>query len=288
VAWERGPSVAAVLRILVDVLAYRLRKLEMANLAAAVAIMLVLRLGPAELLQRSGFALLLNLFVYLNNDYHDVRADLAAAGRDAHRTRFLAEHPRHALVAQGALLIGLALCAGPDAGLWLTLLLGGGVCVLYSAQLKRRPYVDVLAMLVWGGAMPLCGVPLDRPLGLALAGQLALFSGVFEALQVRRDRVEDAAAGLRTSAVVLGEARLGVLTRALIVLASLYAALVLHPLAGLAAASALLVSQGSEATRAWTRVKLLFGLSFLISCAVGYLHSESRGLWLSLASESTR
>lgn len=284
-AW---PSVAAVLRILVDVLAYRLRKLEMANLAAAVAIMLVLRLGPAELLHRTAFALLLNLFVYLNNDYHDVRADLSAEGRDAHRTRFLAEHPRHALLAQAALLLGLALSAGRDPGLWLALLLGGGVCVLYSARLKRMPYVDVLAMLVWGGAMPLCGVPLERALGWWLAGQLALFSGVFEAMQVRRDRVEDAAAGLRTSAVVLGDARLATLTRGLIVVSSVYGAAVLHPVSGLLAAGALLVSQRGDAAREWTRVKLLFGLSFLLSCAVAYLGSGSRGLWLHVAAESAR
>ena len=47
-------------------LAFRVKKLEMANLVAAVAVMLALRLPWPEVAARSAFALLLNLLVYLN------------------------------------------------------------------------------------------------------------------------------------------------------------------------------------------------------------------------------
>lgn len=277
----------AVLRILWDVLAYRLRKLEMANMAGAIAIMLVLRLPPRELLLRTLVAILLNILVYLNNDYYDVRQDLSAQGRDVQRTRFLSEHMAAARLAQllvAALLAGVAIVAGE--GLWLVAGLGAGICWWYSARLKRTPYADVLAMIAWGGAMPMCGVPLHSTLGLCMAGQLALYSGVFESMQVRRDRLEDAAAGVRTTAVVLGHRGTAWLTRSLIVVSALYCAAVLHPLAGGLSVLALWVGVTDDAARDWTRVKVVLGVAWLVCCGLIYAAGGSSGLWLRLLVET--
>ena len=87
------------------------------------------------------------------------------------------------LLLQGLIAIAVAW----DRGLLVPLVLGGGTCVLYSSLLKRRPFLDVIAMIVWGTAMPLCGTPLGDRLGWAMALQLGLFAGVFECLQVLRD-----------------------------------------------------------------------------------------------------
>src|SRR5574341_1274406 len=100
------------LRIVIGVVAYRLRKLEMANLAAAVAIAVALGLAPLDVAYRTFFAFLLNVLVYLNNDYLDVGMDLHSTGKDTDKTRYLAEHLRAALVAQivlGAALVAFAL-----------------------------------------------------------------------------------------------------------------------------------------------------------------------------------
>ena len=72
----------AAFKILRDVLVERLRKREMANLAGAVSIMLVLGLPGPEMGVRVLFATLLNVLVYLNNDYCVVEFDLYAPGKD--------------------------------------------------------------------------------------------------------------------------------------------------------------------------------------------------------------
>ncbi|MCA9707558.1 MAG: UbiA prenyltransferase family protein [Myxococcales bacterium] len=260
----------AELEIVLDVARYRLRRLEMANLVAAVAIMLALGLPAAELGVRAGFGVLLNLLVYLNNDWFDLDDDLAAPDRDAAKTRFLATHRDAALRAQLALLgalVGFAIAWG--GGLHWPLLVGGGVCWLYSALLKRRPYVDVLAMMLWGLAMPAVAVPPGHPEGWVLLGQLALFSGVFETIQVLRDRFVDARRGVRTTAVVLGRARTERLARGLLVLSGAYAATCFHPLlAVLPLCAAMLPIPAAGLPRYWNRVRLLLGPTLLLECVL--------------------
>jgi len=92
---------AAVFKILSDVLVFRVRRLEMANLAGALSIMGVLGLAVEEVAVRVVFALLLNLLVYLNNDYCDIAWDLQAPIRDREKTTFLRKNMAAAAVAQG-------------------------------------------------------------------------------------------------------------------------------------------------------------------------------------------
>jgi 4-hydroxybenzoate polyprenyltransferase len=171
-----------------------------------------------------------------------------------------------------------------DVGLFVPLIAGGGICAWYSAQLKRRPYVDILAMMVWGVTMPLCGSPVESVLGLCLALQLGLFSGVFETIQVMRDSDEDALEeGVRTTAVVLGKKRTLWLARALMVLSSVYALLVLHPAAAAISAVALaLPFEPDRVERYWTRVKLVYGVAWLAICAWVFFTGQSDGLLFAL------
>ena len=101
----------AAFRIVVDVLAYRLRKLEMANLAAATSIAVALHLRPLDVVWRTLFALGLNVLVYLNNDFIDVALDLQSTGKDSAKTRFLHEHKGAALFAQWAMVAVLVAAA---------------------------------------------------------------------------------------------------------------------------------------------------------------------------------
>ena len=71
----------SALRILFDVVVFRLRRLEMANLAGAVSVMLALRLPVSDVVLRTGFALLLNVLAYLTNDYYDLEPSAAAFRR---------------------------------------------------------------------------------------------------------------------------------------------------------------------------------------------------------------
>lgn len=281
----RGP---AALRIVAGVVAFRLRNLEMVNLAGAVSIALALRLPWPEVLYRAGFAFLLNVFVYLNNDYLDAEDDLKAEARNTRQTAFLVEHMDAALAVQWA-LVGLLVVAALafDASLLAALVFGGGTCVLYSARLKRVPVLDVAAMAVWGLSMPLCGFPLGNPLGLCLALQLGGFAAVYEAIQVLRDARQDAAAGIRTTAVVLGPARTRWLSRGLMLLVAIFAALVLHPIAALIAAGALLVPlEGADIERRWTVVKIIYAAAWLLVCGWIFSTGGSAGLVWSIAASS--
>jgi 4-hydroxybenzoate polyprenyltransferase len=274
--------VGAAFKIVSDVLIFRLRKLEMANLAAATAIAFSLGLPIVSVVPRALFGLVLNVLVYLNNDYIDVAVDLQSGNKDAEKSRFLQDNMRAALFAQLTLLALLATAAFLfDHGLLVPLLAGGGVCLWYSAQLKRQPIVDVMAMIIWGVTMPLCGVPLALMLGLggALVLQLGLFSGVFECIQVMRDADEDALEGVRTTGVVLGQRRTLLLTRFLMVSVTVYALLVLQPIAALISALALVVPfRANQQEAYWTRVKLVYGVAWLVICGFVYFTGHSQGL----------
>jgi 4-hydroxybenzoate polyprenyltransferase len=271
-------------RIVLAVLVYRLKNLEMANMAAAISIALALKLSPLELIVRAGFVFVLNALVYLNNDYVDVEIDLKSADKDASKARYLADHMGAALGAQLALVALLVVVAIVfDLGLLVPLIGGGGICWWYSAKLKHMPFLDILAMIIWGVTMPLCGTPVTNLLGLMMTFMLGLFSGVFESIQVMRDADEDAEEGVRTTGVVLGKKRTLLLARALMVVCTVYAALYMHPIAAAISAIALFVPFIEvNIERYWTRVKLVYGVAWLVICAWVWFYGESSGLLASI------
>ncbi len=269
----------AAIRILVDVLVYRLRRFEMANLVATVAIMIALHTPAPDFIVRAVFALLLNVLAYATNDYCDVDRDIAG-GRDPKGTGFLKAHMREALGGQLALAVVLgAIAVWWDPGMLVAGVLGAGLCWVYSAHLKTRPYVDVLAMTAWGIVMPLVAIRLDDPLGWALLIQLGLYSSVFETIQVLRDRDEDAAAEIRTTAVALGSRRTLMLARVLIVVAAGYGVFFLQWGLGLIPLVALLLPGRPEATSVyWNRVRFVFGVGWLALLAWVFFTGGTDGL----------
>jgi 4-hydroxybenzoate polyprenyltransferase len=271
----------AALKVIAGTVGYRVRKLEMANMVAAVSIALALDLTWTDVLVRAAFAFVLNALVYLNNDYIDIQIDLSSADKDRTKARYLAAHKSAALAAQWTLVALLVLASVVyDLGLLVPLVAGGGICLWYSAQLKHRPYLDIAAMIVWGVTMPLCGTPIAHPVGLWMALQLGLFSGVFEAIQVVRDADEDALERVRTTAVVLGKDRTMQLARALMLASSAYAAAFLEPWAAAVTLFAFVVPLHEHAVeRYWTRVKLIYGVAWIVIC-VSVFWAGQRSGWL--------
>jgi 4-hydroxybenzoate polyprenyltransferase len=277
------------LKILVDVAIFRLKKLEMANVFTAVAIMLALGLEWTDMGVRFGFGLLLNLLAYLTNDYCDVDQDLESPNKDHAKCRYLKEHMGAAVGAQVALAVFLALVAlAWSPGLLAPLVFGAGICWIYSWKLKRIPYVDVLAMIAWGVAMPMVGWPLDRALGWLLVFQAALFSACFESIQVIRDHDEDLAKGVRTTAVRLGIPATKILLRAFMVLSAAYAALFLHRWIGLALLACLFLPlDPKRAAVYWTRQRLIMGVVYLALIGWIWWAGSADGWLLSLDSGAT-
>jgi 4-hydroxybenzoate polyprenyltransferase len=279
--------VRAALKIVADVLTFRLRRLEMANMAAAVAVMIALRLPLAELAVLGGFALILNVLAYLINDVVDVDQDLAS-GRAPEKTRFLAEHRRAALGAElalAAVLAAIALFWRP----WLLVpaALGAGICWIYTAILKRVPYADIVAMALWGAAMPMVAIPPDSTLGWVLIGQLALFSACFELIQVLRDREPDLALGIQTTAVRLGPRRTLLVLRIAMLASAAYAIALLHRTIGIALLVAILIPLGADTERYWHRVRLVFGLVWLALVAWVATTGATSGALGALAGSAT-
>lgn len=279
----------AALKILTDVAIFRLKKLEMANMFAAVAIMLSLRLPWDEVGVRFGFGLLLNLLAYLTNDYCDVEQDLASPNKDHAKARFLKDHLSAAMWAQIVLAVGLAgLGFLWSKGLVVALVLGAGICWIYSWKLKRLPYIDVLAMIAWGVAMPLVGFPLDRTLGWVLVLQLALFSACFESIQVIRDHDEDVRSGVRTTAVRLGIPATTFLLRLFMVATAAYAILFINRWFGLALIGALLIPfDKAKAEVYWNRVRMVMGVVWLAMLAWIFWYGSTTGLLSSIGTNDT-
>ncbi|MCA9627722.1 MAG: UbiA family prenyltransferase, partial [Myxococcales bacterium] len=194
-------------------------------------------------------------------------------------------HLGAALGAQIGLAVLLALAAVLyDPGLLLALGVGGGICWAYSARLKARPVVDVLSMVVWGIAMPLVAFPLGNVLGWLLVVQLGLFSACFETIQVLRDHDEDVRAGVRTTAVAFGAEPTRVMARSFMLVAMLYALLVLDRYVGVLLLVPVLVPIPREVTaehmsRYWNRIRLTQGVSWLGLLAGVYLRGTNHG-WL--------
>lgn len=280
--------IADAARIAGEVAVYRLRRLEMANIAGAAAICLALALPLGECAIRIGFAFGLNLLVYLNNDYLDLAADLRAPGRDDRKTRFLRDHRAAGITAQfGLLALLIGVCVYMP-GLVVPLVLGGGVCWAYSAKLKATPYADVAAMIAWGVAMPLCGSPPGSALGWALAGWLGLFSGVFEGIQVIRDHADDSAANVRTTAVALGVTRTLVLVRVILAASAVYGALVVSPwLAALPAAAIAVPLDRSNVTRTWNHLRMILGFAFLGAIAWVWWTGSTHGVLIEVSRSMT-
>ncbi len=274
-------AVAAALRIVLDVFVFRLKKLEMANMGAAVAIMVALHLEISDIAVRSFFALQLNLLAYLTNDYLDVDRDLKA-GREPTKTHFLAGHRRSALFAQwGLFALLIVIAAVYDWGLLIPAIFGAGICWLYTAKLKHMPLWDLVAMTAWGIAMTAVAFPASNSLGWLIVLQLGLFSTCFESIQVLRDHDEDKAAGVVTTAVLLGPRRTLLLARSCMVIAAVYAFLLLHVgVGGWLLAAVLLPCPLDRVSRYWNQVKMVQGLGLATILASVWFHSQPSG-WLS-------
>ncbi len=280
----RPPLLLAALRILGDTAAYRLRKREAGNLVTTATLAVALGLPGGDIAWRVAYAVALNLFVYVVNDLFDVAIDLQAPGRDVGRTRFLADNLRAGWV--GTIALGLALgvaAALRSVDMFVAYAVNVALIVAYSRVLKRQPIVDLVAMAAWGVTMAMVGFPLASRDGWVLAGLLGCLCAVTESVQVIRDEASDRAAGVRTTAAVLGAARAALLARALIVGSAAYAALLLHRYVGLVLLGALAVPLApARIERSWDTLRVLFGITWLVLLAA-YVH-DARSLsgWLAL------
>jgi len=257
-------GLTAALTILWQSFAYRIRMREANNLAVTVSMMVAFALPWGDVLYRTAYALLLNIYVYLINDYCDIQVDLASDKKDQVKTRYMAQH-RHA--ALGALLgLGALLLAG---ALWhsrlllLTFAANTVLITVYSAWLKRVPLVDLVLMALAGGSMTMVGLP-GQPLGWYLIGLLCLLSAAYEAIQVIRDEPTDREHGVRTTAVLLGARWASWVFRGIMVGAAAYGHLVLGSpvVLGLLLAAPLPLSP-RRASRTWDMVRVIGGLVWL-------------------------
>lgn len=275
------PGTPAILRILWDSAAYRLRMREGANLATSMVLAVGMALPWTEIGSRFAYGLLLNLFIYLMNDCFDVRLDLRAPGRHAARTRFLQEHRGAgwaAVAGLGVLLLGLGWISGRE--LWVAFAASALLTAAYSAFLKR---VAVLDLVVVGGiCLSLCllGFRWESAAGWWMAGLAAILCMVTQAVQVLRDHDSDGRAGIRTTAVVFGPAATAWLTRVLVLLAAAYACLFLHRWLGLLLLPAFGVHPRPDtAPRTWNLLRIVFGLAWLALVAAYRFQGDLHG-WI--------
>jgi 4-hydroxybenzoate polyprenyltransferase len=256
------PLLAAI-RIIWEALLYRVKRREMNNALTTTSLMIAFHLAWGDVAFRAGYAIVLNVYVYLMNDYFDVELDLASPQKDQAKARYLADHRAAAVGALGglgALLLGGALAHSR----LLVIAFGANSLILfvYSAWLKRKPMVDVVTMGLWGVSMALVGLPAtSSALGWRLIGLLGLLCSCFEVIQVVRDEPGDRVTQIVTTAVLLGVRRAAWLFRALVVLGAAYGCAALRspvPAALLLAVTLPLTPE--RADRTWDLCRGLFGV----------------------------
>ncbi len=272
----RGPVlsfVTAALRIVWDSISYRIRMREANNIAVTFSMMMAFRLPLPAVAYRTGYALLLNMYAYLINDYFDVAVDLQAPDREHHKVQFMADHRAEAvaaLVGCAALLLTAALA---HSLLLVVALASATVTVgLYSAWLKRVPGVDLLMMALAGPSGTIIGIPDSRPLAWKLLGLLALISASYQTVQIIRDEPADRLNGTRTTAVALGAARTAWVYRAIIVIAAAYGAYCIgSPMAIALASTVFLPLTPERAARMWDVARIVAGAVWLYLMVEVYL-----------------
>jgi len=294
--------VLAALRIIWEAALYRVKRREANNLLTSASLMFALGLGAVDLAYRTLFAALLNVFIYLQNDYYDIELDLASPQNDQAKAGYIAEHrgaARGALAGLAALLILLALLH--SSVLLVAFVVNAAIVLVYSAWLKRWPLVDVAMMGLWGITMAMVALPLGSlpfgieaalpgalripalsagaaatPAQIALAWKLLVLLGLlcsaFEVIQVVRDEPGDRETKIVTTAVLLGTRGAGWLFRAILVGTAVYGALGI----GAPIALALLVAVAlpltpARADRTWDLCRVLFGLTWVAILALAWL-----------------
>ena len=266
----------AALRITLETTIYRVRRREANNLLTSISLMLAFRLPWDDVLYRSIFGAVLNVYVYLINDYCDIDRDLASPQKDHGKARFMA---RNRGAAVGALVVlALLLVAGAlnHSNLLLLAFAANTVVVYsYSAWFKRVPVADVLIMSVCGVTISLVGLPEGSMTGWRLVGLLGFICASFEVIQVIRDEPGDRRSGVNTTAVLLGARASAWIFRAIVLGAAAYGVWVIGsfvPLALLPAVLFPLTPQG--ASRTWDWCRALFGgvwAGLLIQVWLGYI-----------------
>lgn len=257
----------------------------MANLAASASLMVAVAMPWADVAVRLAFGTLLNLLVYLTNDYYDIQADLASPRKDHDKARFLETHRGSVYIAQALLLALLAaLAVAWSRGLVVTFLLASVLCWAYCARFKRVAGLDLAAIMICSVTGTMLAFPLDSALGWILAGQLGLFSGCFQTIQMIRDHDDDRAFGTRTTAVQLGIPGSVLVQRALMLASAVYAIALVHRWVGLLLlVSPLLPTNGQNVSSHWNRVRLVFGLTWLGMVAWVAWHGATHGAVLSVS-----
>ena len=256
---------------------YRIRKREANNLVSTVSLMLAFQLPWTDVAYRSVWAVILNLYIYLMNDYCDIERDLGSHQKDQAKARYMADNRR---AAQFALLgLSAALLAGAllHSNLLVIALVANTVVVWsYSAWFKQVAIVDVILMAICGVTISLPGLPVGDPMGLRVAAILGIICASFEVIQVVRDEPGDRSSGVTTTAVLLGIATSQWLFRAIVAAAAAYVVLVVGSPLGLAFLAALLFPlTPNKADRTWDLCRLLFGgiwLGVLVQTYLGWLN----------------
>lgn len=293
---------SSALRIIWEAALYRVKRREANNLLTSASLMIALGFAGLDVAYRTLFAALLNVFIYLQNDYYDIELDLASPQKDQAKARFMADHrgaARGALAGLAALLLLSALLHSPV--LVVAFAMNALVVFVYSAWLKRWPLVDVAMMGIWGVTMAMVALPLGAlPAGIerwlaspvqlawlaagsaataaqvALAWKLILLLGLlcaaFEVIQVVRDEPGDRETKIVTTAVLLGSRGAAWLFRAIVAGTAAYGLLVVGaPVSLVLLVAVALPLTPERADRTWDLCRILFGLTWVAILALVWL-----------------
>lgn len=265
----------AALKIIWQSFGYRIRKREANNLAVTATMMLAFHLPWPDIVYRVAYALVLNIYVYLVNDFWDIGVDLGSAQKDQAKTKFMAENRGAAVAAILGLAALLLVGALVRSRLLVIAFVANTVMIhLYSAWLKKVPIADLLMMALAGASMTMVGLP-ELTMGWKLLGLLSLLCCCYEVIQVIRDEPEDRAKDVRTTAVLLGAGASAWIYRIVMAGAAAYGFFVIgSPVALALLAATPLPLTPQHAARSWDLARMVTGtvwLALMVQIYLGYL-----------------
>lgn len=236
-------------RIALDVFSFRIKRFEVGQLLVPFSVIFTYQYSGLAMLKRGGLVTLLFFFIHLNNDVCDLNID-QEENRAPDKTKFLRQNKNIAIWLQWTIgSFTLLFLYFFDVKFLMPVFVGGLAGVMYSAWLKKLPFIDLLTNSVWPAMLILVSSPFFEFVGILLAIQISLFTIVVQPLQLLRDYDNDKKLGLKNTVIWLGIKKTKILIKFLILINSLYGVLFLHKFFGLMFLSLLLIPIKRNRTR---------------------------------------
>jgi 4-hydroxybenzoate polyprenyltransferase len=263
--FSRHGAISISYRLLADTAIDRFKRVEANTIITNFLMLLAFNFSIYDILFRMGITVYANVLAYFINDYIDIEIDLAANNKNNKKALFLKQHKHLALVLIICLITTLLIISLIyNQSVCFAVILVFFVIFIYTNELKKRPYLDIIGCFFWGISLPWIALPDVSWNSIKYILLLGLFSSCTEIVQCIKDFEFDKSCGVRTTPVVIGIQKSFIFIRLLFVVSAFYSILVLHHWAGTLLLLLIFLDTKQEMPKYWMKLRIVFGIVWLI------------------------